>query len=84
MAAANGPEDQEADAHFEKSLSLFKEGEAVIEAARTHLAWGQVLQARGDAELAREHFEKAAAQFEASGLTEELEQTERLSDSLRE
>jgi hypothetical protein len=34
--------------------------------------WGQVLQGRDNPEAAREHFEKAVAQFQASELTSEL------------
>lgn len=59
---------EEVDGHLARSLELFERGGAVIEAARTRVAWGQVLQARGKAEAAREHFEKAAAQFQASGV----------------
>ncbi|MGE5264581.1 MAG: hypothetical protein ACM3S0_14470 [Acidobacteriota bacterium] len=80
LAIVNGPDDAQAEAHLQKSLMLFEEGEAVIEAAHTHFAWGKVLRARGNTEAAREHFEKAAAQFQASGLTGELEQTKRLID----
>jgi tetratricopeptide (TPR) repeat protein len=82
LAIVNGPDDAQAEAHLQKSLMLFEEGEAVIEAARTHFAWGKVLRARGDTEAAREHLEQAGAQFQASGLTGELEQTKRLIDSV--
>ena len=51
--------------------------ETGLEAARTHVAWGQFLRDRGDLAAAHEHLERAAAQFEASGLTEELERTRR-------
>ncbi len=55
---------------------------AVLKAARTHVAWGQVLQARGDRDAARQHFEQAGAQFKSSGVAKELEQTKRQIDSL--
>jgi tetratricopeptide (TPR) repeat protein len=64
--AEGGRQNDEVDGHLARSLELFERGGAVIEAARTRVAWGQVLQARGKAEAAREHFEKAAAQFQAS------------------
>lgn len=69
---------EDAKAHLNRSLELFDSGGAVLEAARTHAAWGRVLLARGNAGAARAHFEKAAAQFQASGLTRELEETRRL------
>ncbi|MCA1553907.1 MAG: hypothetical protein LC737_05970, partial [Chloroflexi bacterium] len=78
LAARNLPEYAEAIAHFEKSLALLAEGDAVIEAARTHLAWGNVLMQCGEFERAREQFEKAAAQFEASGLRAELDHARQL------
>ena len=61
-----------------KSLMVFEEGGSRLEAARTHVVWGEFLRDRGDTAAAREHLEKAAAQFKASGLTEELERTHRL------
>lgn len=80
--AADGRYNDEVDGHLARSLELFERGGAVIEVARTHVAWGRVLQARGEAEDAREHFEKAAAQFRVSGLTVERERTRQLSDAL--
>ncbi len=70
----------QAEVHFAASLRLFEEGGAALEAARTRVAWGQVLHSLGNADAAREHFEKAAAQFEASGLTGELQETKHLID----
>jgi tetratricopeptide (TPR) repeat protein len=73
LAALQPPRYDEAEIHFGESLRRFAEGDAKIELARTHLAWGKILRERGDANSARTHFEQAAAQFEASGLTHELE-----------
>jgi tetratricopeptide (TPR) repeat protein len=81
-SAEGGKENDTADGHLARSLELFERGGAVIEAARTRAAWGQALAARGKAEAAREHFEKAAAQFRASELTSELERTQNLINSL--
>lgn len=68
----------EAEAQLAQSLALFESGPARLEAARTHRVWGQLCQYMGDAQAARLHFEKAAAQFEASGLTEEFESIQQL------
>jgi hypothetical protein len=65
---------KEAEEHLAASLSAFEAGEARLEAARTHVAWGQVLQARGNNSAARVHFEQAAAQFETSGLAKPLDE----------
>ncbi len=66
------------EAHFASSLRCSEEGEVWLEAAQTHLAWGLFCRDRGDTAAAREHLEKAAAQFAASGLAEELERTRSL------
>jgi hypothetical protein len=57
------------------SLQEFESGDCLVEAARTHVTWGKLCQMRGDHAPAREQFEKAAAQFEASGLERELKET---------
>lgn len=67
------PRIAESDEHFCKSLQLFEEGDARLEAARTRVAWGKLLQECRDNDAAREHLEQAAAQFEQSGLTRELD-----------
>lgn len=69
---------EQVDEHLARSLELFERGGAVLEAARTRVAWGKVLQARGNADAALPHFEQAAAQFRASGLTGALAQTQQL------
>ncbi len=66
---------EEAEQHLAASLSAFEAGEARLEAAHTHVAWGRVLYERGNIDAARVHFEQAAAQYEASGLAEPLEET---------
>jgi tetratricopeptide (TPR) repeat protein len=77
-----GRQKDEVDGHLARSLELFERGGAVIEAARTHVAWGKAMAQRGNVDAAREHLEKAATQFQVSGLTSELEQTKQLIDSL--
>lgn len=64
--------------HCTASLQCFEEGDARIEIARTHLAWGKILLERDNATSARDHFERAAAQFETAGLARELAETRAL------
>jgi len=78
LAAHQPPRSAEAEKHFVESLRLFEAGQARLEAACTHLAWGKMLRERGDADSARQHLAQAAAQFEASGLTRELKEARRL------
>ena len=68
----------EAEEHLAASLSEFEAGEARLEAANTHVAWGQILRERGNNDAARSHFEQAAAQFERSGLAQQLDETRSL------
>jgi tetratricopeptide (TPR) repeat protein len=78
LGSLNSGSVQEAEAHFVESLRLFEAGDARLEAAHTRVVWGKFLSERGDMVTAREHFEKATVQFEASGLTRELEKTRAL------
>jgi len=64
---------EEAETHLAASWQTLLSGEALLEAARTQVAWGLLCRDRGDTVSAQEHFESAAAQFKASGLTRELE-----------
>ena len=64
---------EEAEAHLAGSWQILLSGENLLEAARTQVAWGLLCRDRGELAAAREHFEQAAAQFEASELTSELE-----------
>ncbi len=68
----------EAESHMATSLQSFETANARLEVARTHLAWGEMLHARGNADAARAHFEKAAAEYQASGLTKQREATVKL------
>jgi tetratricopeptide (TPR) repeat protein len=75
LANLNPPRWDEAEAHLAESLQLFKNGEVLVEAARTQVAWGLVCRDRGNLAAASEHLERAAAQFEASGLIDEARRT---------
>ncbi len=68
---------QEAETHLEASVELLLSGEALQEAARTQMTWGLLCRNRGDQACAQGHFEQAAAQFETSELTRELEIVQR-------
>jgi DNA-binding SARP family transcriptional activator len=83
LAALTPPRWDEAESHLAESLRLFESGEAVVEAARTHVAWGLLCRARNNPTAAREHLEKAAAQFEASSLMDEAQRTLALLRGLR-
>ncbi|HEX2171618.1 MAG TPA: hypothetical protein VHL09_04160 [Dehalococcoidia bacterium] len=78
LAAQDPYEWPEAESHLAAALGHFEVGEARLEATRGRAVWAQLLRDRGDLVAAREHLEKAAAQFEASGLAEELERTRTL------
>jgi len=73
---------EEAEAQLAHSLRLLEAGQARLDAAHTHVAWGGTCRDRGDLAAAREHWEQAAAQWETSGLTHELARTRALIESL--
>lgn len=64
-----------AERHLVASVNAFEAGECLVEAARTRMTWGLVAASNGKLKSARRHLESAAAQFEASGLDRELEET---------
>ncbi len=75
LAALGRSRYDESESHMSESLRLLESGEGSLQAARTHVAWGKVLEARGNHDAARRHFEQAAAQYEASGLAQQWEET---------
>ena len=68
---------EEAERHLAVSWQTLLSGEILLEAARTQVAWGLLCRDRGDVASAQRHLEQAAAQFETSGLTNELETVHR-------
>jgi DNA-binding SARP family transcriptional activator/predicted ATPase len=82
LAALEPPHWEEAAAQLAHSLRLFESGQARLEAARTHVAWGIVCRDRGDLDGARAHWERAVAQWETSRLDYELARTEALLEDL--
>ncbi|MGO9022064.1 MAG: hypothetical protein ACLQVJ_27310, partial [Syntrophobacteraceae bacterium] len=61
-----------------ESLRLFELGEARLFAARMQVHWGIICRDRGNTHNAREHFEKASAQWTASNIPWELERVNKL------
>ena len=82
LVALKTPQWDEAEGQLAEGLRLLESGQAQLEAARTHVAWGAVCRDRGDLDAARTRWERAAAQWQASGLTHELERTRALLDGL--
>ena len=62
----------EIESHLTTSLSLSEANEMRLEAANTHLIWGQLLKDRSTRATTLEHWNKAAAQFTISGMTSRL------------
>jgi adenylate cyclase len=82
LGALVPPQWEEAEDQLAQSLRLLEEGQARLEAARTQVAWGTICRDRGELAGAREHWELAATQWEASGLAHELQRTRALIESL--
>jgi tetratricopeptide (TPR) repeat protein len=78
LAAISPPRWDEAEAQMAESLRLFELGEARLYAARMQMHWGIICRDRGNTDAAREHFEKAAAQWAASNIPWELERVNKL------
>lgn len=74
--AARGRPAEEVDTHLQGSLDAFESGGVRPEIARTHVAWAELLRARGEARAAVEHLDAAARIFDDIGLQAELEQVE--------
>ena len=77
LAAATPPRWEEADAHMATSLGALESGQARLPAAHARLVWGQVCRGRQDTAAALDHLERAADQFAASQLEEELSRARR-------
>jgi tetratricopeptide (TPR) repeat protein len=78
LAAMSPPKWDEAEAEMAESLRLFVLGEANLYAAHLLMHWGIICRDRGKTDAAREHFEKAAAQWTASNIPWELERVNKL------
>ncbi len=82
LALAHSPNLGEAEEHLTASSQAFESGQAVLEAARTHEAWGQVLHACGQEAAAREHFGQALSRFQEAELSGAAERVRGLIHSL--
>ena len=71
----------ETQAALDTVLQSLEVGPARLEIAHTHVVYGELLLKRGQRSAAREHFEKAIAQFVKSGLQRELARVRALSAS---
>ncbi len=69
---------EEIETHLAAALAFFQTGDNRLEAARTQVTWGIINSQQDSNTLAREHFEKAAIQFESAGLLPELERAQAL------
>jgi len=78
LAMFSPPRWDEAEGQMAESLRLFELGEARLHAARMRMHWGIICRDRGNTDTAREHFEKAAAQWSASNISWELEHVNKL------
>lgn len=70
------PRWDEVETHLTASLQCMETGDNLMEAARTHVTWGIISRNQNNVAAAREHFEKAAAQFEKAEVTRELKQVQ--------
>jgi class 3 adenylate cyclase/tetratricopeptide (TPR) repeat protein len=82
LAAQTPPHWDEAKEQLAQSLSLLEAGQNRLEAARTEVAWGAVCRDQGDYAGAREHWAKAAVQWETSSLAGELQAVQALTAQL--
>lgn len=73
LAEDSPPRWEEAEIHLATSVQFLESGEVFLEAARTHVVWGQICRKRGDMNPALEHFGKAVVWFEDAGLAHERE-----------
>jgi class 3 adenylate cyclase/tetratricopeptide (TPR) repeat protein len=72
LALMSPPEWDKAETQLAESVRLLEFGQNHMEMARSLAVWGTVCRSRGNLSAAAEHWEKAAAQFEGSGVIREL------------
>ena len=75
---------EEAEAQFGESLRLFERGQGRLWLARAHTVWGGICRDFGDVAASREHWQEAAALWEASGVPWEMEKVNALLATLPE
>jgi tetratricopeptide (TPR) repeat protein len=78
------PRWDEAESRFAESLRLIESMPSPPQAAHIHLVWGTVCRDRANPAAAREHWERAAALWEACGITWQAETVRVLIETLPE
>ncbi|MFL6047349.1 MAG: ATP-binding protein [Propionibacteriaceae bacterium] len=84
LTAVTPPRWDEAEAHLAICLRELESGDARLPAAHAQLFWAQLCRDRQDTAAALDHAQKAANQFAASQLGDELSLARRLIDELGE
>ncbi len=84
LASLETPRWDEAESRFAESSRLIESMPSPPQAARTYLVWGTVCRDRGNPSAAREHWERAAALWEACGITWQVETVRALIETLSE
>jgi len=84
LASLETPRWDEAESRFAESLRLIESMPSPPQAAHTRLVWGTVCRDRGNPAAAREHWERAAALWEACGITWQVETVRVLIETLSE
>ncbi len=69
---------EEVERKFAESIRILESGQNQMEAARTHLTWGQLSQDRGNADEARAHLEQAANKFSEGNANNDLDNVKEL------
>jgi tetratricopeptide (TPR) repeat protein len=78
----NPPGWEAAEKHFAESISVLETGKNRLEAARTHLVWGNVCHDRGNTATALNHWEQANRQFTESNASREKQKVQDLMAAL--
>jgi tetratricopeptide (TPR) repeat protein len=84
LTSLETPRWDEAESRLADSLRLMESMPSPPQAAHTHLVWGTVCRDRGNPAAAREHWEQAAALWEACGITWQVETVRVLIETLPE
>jgi len=84
LASLETPRWDEAESRLADGLRLKESMPSPPQAAHTHLVWGTVCRDRGDFAAAREHWEQAAALWEACGITWHVDTVRGLIEALPE
>jgi tetratricopeptide (TPR) repeat protein len=84
LAGLDPPHREEAESQLAEGLRLFERGRSRLWVARAHTVWGGICRDLGDPVAAREHWQEAAAVWQAGGVTWEAEKVHTLMATLPE